>query len=126
MTQWTTDELARIGNAEELEIASLRVDGTLRRPTIIWVVRVGDDLYVRSVHGRTSHWFRGVQVRYEGQVRAGGITKDVTFVEVDAYPDIHDQIDDAYHTKYRQYPQYVPPTLTPEARGATIQLVPRS
>ncbi|MFN2107909.1 MAG: DUF2255 family protein [Candidatus Promineifilaceae bacterium] len=38
-----------MGNAEELRIASLRSDGTLRKPVIIWVVRVGDDLYVRSV-----------------------------------------------------------------------------
>ncbi len=101
MTIWTNDELARIGTAEELEIASLRGNGTLRRTTIIWVVRVGDDLYVRSVHGRTSHWFRGVQVRHEGRIRADGITKDMTFVEVDAQHDIHDQIDDAYRTKYR-------------------------
>jgi hypothetical protein len=49
MTTWTNEELDKIGNAEELRIASLRSDGTLREPVIIWVVRVGDDLYVRSV-----------------------------------------------------------------------------
>jgi hypothetical protein len=43
-----------IGRAEELEIASARRDGTLRQPVTIWVVRHGDDLYVRSVNGRTS------------------------------------------------------------------------
>ena len=48
MTGWTSDELARIGTAEELQIASLRRDGTLRNPRTIWVVRVVDDLYVRS------------------------------------------------------------------------------
>ena len=66
MTIWTDDELNKISAAEELKIASLRSDGTLRKPTIIWVVRVGDDLFVRSVNGRTSAWFRGVQTRYEG------------------------------------------------------------
>ena len=64
MTTWTGDELNKIGNAEELQIASLRQDGTLRKPVIIWVVRVGDDLYVRSVNGRTSGWFHGVQARH--------------------------------------------------------------
>jgi hypothetical protein len=54
MSTWTSDELETIGGAEELEIASLRRDGTLRRPVTIWVVRHGDDLYVRSVNGRTS------------------------------------------------------------------------
>ena len=48
MPTWTNDELAKIGAAEELEIASLRRDGTLRNPVTIWVVRVGDDLCVRS------------------------------------------------------------------------------
>lgn len=75
MTTWTSDELNKIGVAEELKIASLRSDGTLRKPTIIWVVRVGDDLYVRSVNGRTSAWFRGVQTKYEGHIRAVAWTK---------------------------------------------------
>ena len=65
MTTWTSDELNKIGAAEELEIATLRRDGTLRKPVIIWVARVGGDLYVRSAYGRTAAWFRGVQVRHE-------------------------------------------------------------
>jgi hypothetical protein len=81
MITWTTDELNKIGKAEELQIASLRKDGTLRKPVIIWVVCVGDDLYVRSVNGRGSSWFRGVQTRLESQIRAAGVVKDVTFVE---------------------------------------------
>ncbi len=59
MNAWTSDELGRIEAADELQIASVRRDGTLRNPTTIWVVRLGDDLYVRSVNGRTSGWFRG-------------------------------------------------------------------
>jgi hypothetical protein len=73
MAAWTSNELNKIGNAEELQIASLRADGTLRKPVIIWVVRLGDALYVRSVNGRTSGWFRGVQTRHEGHIRAGGV-----------------------------------------------------
>jgi hypothetical protein len=44
MTAWTTDDLDKIDTADELEIASVRPDGTLRNPTTIWVVRLGDDL----------------------------------------------------------------------------------
>src|SRR6266536_3745607 len=79
MTGWTSDELAKIGTAQELQIASLRRDGTLRKPRTIWVVRVGDDLYVRSMYGRAGGWFPGTQVRHEGHIRAGGVDKDVTF-----------------------------------------------
>jgi len=124
MTAWTTDELGKIGTADELEIASVRPDGTLRNRTTIWVARLGDDLYVRSVNGRTGSWFRGTQDRHEGHIRAGGVDKDVTFVDPD--PDIDDQIDDAYRTKYRRYaPRIVGSILTPGARSATLKLVPR-
>jgi hypothetical protein len=125
MTAWTKDELEKVGGAEELKIASLRRDGTLRKPVIIWVVRVGDDLYVRSVYGRGSGWFRGVQTRHEGQIQAGGVVRDVSFVE-GSDPGVNDQIDAVYRSKYRRYAaSIVNSTLTPEARSATIRLVPR-
>ena len=124
MTIWTSDELNKIGTAEELQIASLRSDGTLRKPVTIWVVRVGDDLYVRSVYGRSSAWFRSTQVRHEGYIRAGGIEKHVFFLDENE-PGINDQIDAKYLAKYRRYPQYVAPMVTPEVRAATIKLVPR-
>ena len=126
MTAWTSNELNKIGTAEELKIASLRRDGTLRKPVIIWVVRSGDDLYVRSVNGRTSAWFRGVQTCHEGHIRAGGVDKDVTFVE-ESGPNINEQLDAAYRTKYRRYAASIISHITsPEARSATIKLMPRS
>jgi hypothetical protein len=36
-------------------------------------------------------------VRHEGRIRAGGVDKDVTFVDAD--PKLNDQIDAAYHTQ---------------------------
>ena len=124
MTTWTSDELEKIATAEELEVASLRADGTLRKPTPIWVVRIGDELYVRSVNGPTSAWFRGTQVRHEGRIWAGGVEKDVTFVNAEA--SLTDQIDAVYRAKYSHYPtQYVDHVTSPVARSATIKIVPR-
>jgi hypothetical protein len=126
MTAWTSDELNTIGTADELEIAPVRRDGTLRTPVTIWVIRHGDDLYVRSYRGSGGSWFRAAQVRHEGRIRAGGVEKDVTFVE-ETDPGINDQIDAAYRTKYRRHgARYVDPMVAPEARAATIKLVPRS
>jgi hypothetical protein len=126
MTAWTSDELDKIAAAEELQIASARRDGTLRKPVTIWVVRHGDDLYVRSVNGRTSSWFRSTQDRHEGHIRAGGVEKDVTFVE-ETGPDINEQIDAAYRTKYRRYAaSIIRSIVSPEAQSATIKLLPRS
>ena len=124
MTTWTSEELNKIGKAEELQIASLRCDGTLRNPVTIWVVRIGDDLYVRSVNGRTAAWFRGTQLHHEGHIKAGGVDQDVTFVEADS--GLNDQIDAAYHKKYRRYLARVSHIVGPEAKSATIKLMLRS
>jgi NADP-dependent 3-hydroxy acid dehydrogenase YdfG len=57
--------------------------------------------------------------------KALAITTDLTFV--DANHDIDDQIDAAYHTKYRRYAAgIISHAVSPEARSATIKLVPRS
>jgi hypothetical protein len=125
MITWTSDERNKIGKAEELDLASLRQDGTLRNPVTMWVVRVGDDLYVRAFKGRSGPWFRGVLTCHAGHIKSGGVDKDVTFVEV-SDPEINDQVDEMYRRKYRGYEaQYVDPMLTPDARAATIKLVPR-
>lgn len=125
MESWTSSELSKIEKAEELEIASLRQDGTLRKSRTIWVVRVGDEIFVRSVNGRGSDWFRGVLTRHEGRIQAGGVEKDVTFMEMDDLA-LHDQIDAAYRKKYSHYPkEYVDACLTPQALAATIKLDPR-
>ena len=122
-TAWTSDELSKIGAAEELQIAALQQDGSLRKPVTIWVVRNGDDLFVRSVNGRTAAWFRGAQVRHEAHIRAGGVDKDVLLVETN---DLTDAIDTAYRTKYSHYAaDIVNSDLTPLARAATLKLVPR-
>jgi hypothetical protein len=124
MTTWTSDELGKIGAAEELQISTLRPDGTLRNPVTIWVVRLGDDLHVRSVNGRTSSWFRGAQERHEAHIHAGGIDKDVQLVETD---DLSDEIDDAYRTKYQRYAaSIIDSIVSPQAQAATLRLVPRS
>jgi hypothetical protein len=124
MTDWTAHELDTIGAAEELQIAPLRPDGSLRPYTTIWVVRVGGDLYVRSWRGRDSAWFHAAQQRAEGGIRAAGIERDVTFAEPDLAD--HDAIDRAYRDKYARYAStYVDPMTRPEARAATLRLTPR-
>lgn len=124
MAAWTSDELDTIGAAEELDLASVRRDGTLRRPVTMWVVRQGNEIYVRSVNGRESSWFRGAQDRHQAHIRAGGLEKDVDLVETD---DATDEVDAAYRAKYgRRYPSIVPSIVAPDARTATLQLVPHA
>ena len=125
MTTWTDDELTRIGEADELRIASTRPDGTLRPAVIIWVVRVGDDLFVRSAYGSKNPWFARAQASRSGRITAGGVERDVTFADAD--PARSDAIDAAYHAKYDHYgPAIVGTVVGPEVRAVTLQLVPRA
>jgi hypothetical protein len=124
MRDWTASELDTIDAAEELDIAPLRPDGSPRRYTTIWVVRIGGDLYVRSWHGRDGTWFQAALRRPEGRIRAAGIERDVTFTEPD-HAD-HDAIDRAYRGKYARYAgTYIDPMTSPGARATTLQLTPR-
>jgi hypothetical protein len=126
MTAWTNEELDRIGTAQELEVASLRADGALRQPVTIWVIRAGEDLYVRSWRGRSGAWYRGVRERHQGHIRAGGVDKDVNFVTVDD-EELNERIDAAYRSKYgRHGSSYVEPMTSGETRTTTLRLEPRA
>jgi hypothetical protein len=123
MTAWTEAELNKLGNAEELQIAPRRRDDTFQKPRTIWVVRVGDNLYVRSYRGESGDWYRGTRIRHEGHIRTGGVEKNVTLVDIDNN-DINNQVDNAYRDKYGRYSQYVAPMVKPESRATTMKLVP--
>jgi hypothetical protein len=121
---WTAAELDRIGNADELGIASLRGDGTLRGYVTIWVVRTGDGLFVRSAHGQDNPWFRRALRSGAGRISADGLERDVTFVTADAH--VQEAIDAAYHAKYDQYgAAVVDPVVGPHTYNVTLQLLPR-
>ena len=54
---WTSDELTRIGRAEELQLASLHEDATLRQYVTVWVGRAGVELYLRSARAPANGWY---------------------------------------------------------------------
>jgi hypothetical protein len=125
MARWGEAELDRVGGAEELQLASERTDGSLRPYVTMWVVRVDDNLYVRSAYGRDNPWYRRAKASGVGRIRAGGFERDVTFA--DATPSAHAAIDHAYHAKYDRYGPKIVGTVTgPGANAVTIRLVPRA
>lgn len=124
MTTWTEEELSRIGEAQELQLASARPNGTLRPYVTMWVVRAGEDLYVRSAYGPNNPWFRRAKASGAGRIRASGLDRDVVFAEPG--PGVHAAIDASYHAKYDRYgPSLVGTVVGPEAEAVTVKLVPR-
>ena len=124
-TKWTSDELSDIEAAQELEMAAVRRDGTLRKPVPIWVVRAGDDLYVRAAYGPGTGWHRVARASHAGRIRAGGVEKDVTLEDADDAA--NDRVDAAYRAKYGRYAGSIVDGITnAQARSTTLKLVPRA
>ncbi|WUH89023.1 DUF2255 family protein [Streptomyces sp. NBC_00433] len=123
MANWHGGDLEKIGTAQELTLRSERTDGTLRDPVTMWVVRTGDDLYVRSVKGTEGPWYRGTQSHHQGRVEAGGVRQDVAFRE--AEPGEYADVDAAYREKYGRFTDIVENVLTGPARTSTLRLEPR-
>ena len=125
MTTWTANQLARIEAADQLAVQPARADGTLRAPVPIWVVRDGEDLYIRSYRGQEGAWYRAASAQRRGRIASGGVEADVTFAAVpDA--DVNDRVDAAYRAKYRRFGgAYVDPMVAPVARDTTLRILPR-
>jgi hypothetical protein len=95
---WSTGDLDTIGAAGEIGIAPVRVGGSVGAFTTIWVVRVGDDIYVRSYRGAAGRWYHDARHTREGGVRVAGVERAVTFHDGDHTDPA--AIDAAYRAKY--------------------------
>lgn len=124
MSQWSVGELNHIDHTDELHISVERTDGTLRDPRIIWMVRVGDEVYVRSAHGLEGAWYRAVLRTGKGHVSFSGVETATLFEHVPGHLDA--EIDAAFQAKYSRYPaQYVEPVTNAASHETTIRIVPR-
>lgn len=121
---WTADQLDRVGDATELDLASRRADESLTGYTTMWVVRVDDHLYVRSAGGPDRPWYRHALANGTGRIRAGGVEVDTTF-DPDANGAPHDAIDAEYHRKYDRYgPGPVSHVTGAASHAVTVRLAP--
>ena len=121
---WTPGELQHIGAAQELEIASRRADGALRPWVPIWVVRAGDQVYVRTWYRRDTGWFGRVVAAGHASIRVPGVQADVTVEDVgEGTPGLRAAVDTAYQEKYGRYGG-TERMVTAEAAAATLRLSP--
>jgi len=121
---WSRQDLNQFERADEIGIAPLRPDGSLGKPVTIWMVRLGDELYLRSAYGPRAGWFRATKRQPQGRITGGGLSKEVMFETAD--PRLNDEIDVAYRSKYRRHPAtYVNMMISHEARSTTTRVAPR-
>ena len=119
---WTPEDLQPISVAHELEIATRRADGTLRRWVPIWVVSTGGQVYVRTWYRRESGWFGHVLATPRARVRVPGLEADVVVDDIGAgTPELRTEIDGAYQAKYGRQGG-TERMVTDEAAAATLRL----
>lgn len=124
MAEWSKDELKKISETDDLHISPFREDGkTYGTPTWIWSVVVGNDLFVRAYNGKNSSWYKAAIKQKAGRITAAGMTKEVTFEQIDG--EINNFIDSAYEKKYKGRP-YLKPMINERARSATIKVKPKN
>lgn len=116
--------LGRFRDVEEVEIETVRADGTPRR-TVIWIVADDQDAYVRSVRGDRGRWYRDIVAR-----PAATLLPDGDPIEVEA----HAAVDEAtielvsrlLREKYgRASRASTESMLVPKTLRTTLRLEPR-
>jgi hypothetical protein len=120
---WSADQLDRIGQSGELQIASRRTDGTLRRWVPIWVVCVDGAVYVRTWYRRTTGWFGDVLNFPQARIRVPGLESNVLVTDLgEGPPGLRSSVDAAYLTKYG--PVGYQSMVTADAAATTLRLDP--
>jgi len=120
VSAWPDELLEAIARAPHLEIAPVGADGSARSVTTIRVVRVGDELVVRSWNGPGGGWYRSAMRAGGGRVRVGRDEFDVilTLADVDRA-----SVDRAYRDKYGRS-RYVDVMTSDGPAATTLRLTP--
>lgn len=123
MAQWTPHDIQAITDPQEVGLATRRADGSLRSPRIIWIVRSGEGIFIRSTNGPQASWYRWALATGNGRISAGANTFDVDFTPVvDA--DELTAVDAAYRSKYGRYASIVDHLDEQGPRSATLKVTP--
>ncbi|WP_306215504.1 DUF2255 family protein [Actinoplanes sp. RD1] len=110
---------ADLGASHEIDVI-VAAPGRPDVRTPIWVVAVGDELYVRSWKGEGGLWYRRALKHGAGTVVAGDERYAVRFTPA-GEPGVNAQIDEAFRGKYGTSP-YTEAMTEPPAAGTTLRL----
>ena len=109
----------------EIELETTSLDGTQTHRTIIWVVTVGDQVFVRSERGTAGRWYREARERPDVLLHAEDESVPVTAV-LAADPATIQRVSDAFTAKYaRRSAASTAAMLLPHTLETTMRLDPR-
>src|SRR2546430_13478227 len=99
----------------------------IRRPprsTLFPYTTLFRSLYVRSVKGPSSTWFRGTQERHEGRIRAGGVRSEEHTSELQSQSNLVCRL--LLEKKKRSPTTHNEPSATLHLRAVSTSLASRS
>lgn len=112
----------RLAEIEEIQIETRRSAENPVHRTIIWVVVLGDAVYVRSVRGKAGRWYKELTANPSGAIHMEGQRIPVHAVPV-TDPNIIEQVSKEYLRKYRGS-EYAPAMVRDEVLDTTLRLDP--
>ena len=119
--RWDPELLDLLTRSREVTIETARMSGEPRR-TVIWVVVVDGDAYVRSVRGPRGAWFRELTRRGAGALRVAGRSLGVR-AEAATDEATVESVSAAFISKYGTGASTVS-MLQPDTLPTTIRLLP--
>ena len=123
MDRFSPDLLARLDEVEEVEIETGSFAGEVHR-TIIWIVVVGGEPYVRSVRGVAGRWFKEILAEPLAGLIVDGTRHSVRAAGA-ADPESIEAVSAALRAKYgKRARQSTQSMLVPRTLQTTMRLVP--
>ena len=113
--------LNQLNSREEIDIETRSATGTTHRNTI-WVVVVDNNVYVRSVRGRSGRWYREITANPQGAIYVDGRRLSVRAIPI-TDPATIARVSNAYLQKYRNSP-VVNSIVREETLPTTLRLEP--
>ena len=118
------ETLRLLDETKEVRIETRREDDSPEHRTIIWVVVVEGEVFVRSVRGQRGRWYREISSNQEGalHVQDDRIPVQATPVSEEA---MVDTVSAAFRSKYQQSsPASTEAMVRPETLPTTLKLSP--
>jgi hypothetical protein len=117
--------LELLSHAREVEIETTSLDGEQRHRTIIWVVVVGDQAYIRSEYAESGRWYREARSEPRVILHAEGKAIPASAVLANDAETV-DAVSDAYRAKYgERSPDSTEAMVAPHTLEHTLRLDPR-
>jgi hypothetical protein len=118
------ETLRLLDETKEVRIETRRDGDSPEHRTIIWVVVVEGEVFVRSVRGRRGRWYREISSNPEGAVHVGDDRIPVRAASVTEGATV-DAVSAAFRSKYQQSsPASTEAMVRPETLPTTLKLSP--